>query len=177
MADTMYVWSDLYIGGEANELPSGRKLIKSRNIIARGEEVTLADIQEFDEDFDETAWDALVEGGSIRDYPLPEGYNNSGTMSPYTFILEQRKRELEEAEEGLGSSSVENILLRASVVGTQMHGPSPEEVLLPGVEEVPDDDDDPTLTELRARASELEIEGRSSMNKEELAEAIAAAEE
>jgi hypothetical protein len=30
-----------------------------------------------------------------------------------------------------------------------------------------------TLTELRARASELDIDGRSSMNKEELAEAIA----
>lgn len=35
---------------------------------------------------------------------------------------------------------------------------------------------EPTLADLRARAGELEIEGRSGMNKEQLAEAIAEAE-
>jgi hypothetical protein len=37
--------------------------------------------------------------------------------------------------------------------------------------------DGPTLEELQNRASELEIEGRSKMNKEELAQAVAKAEE
>lgn len=37
--------------------------------------------------------------------------------------------------------------------------------------------DDVTLTELRARASELNIAGRSTMSKDELAAAIADAEQ
>jgi hypothetical protein len=41
----------------------------------------------------------------------------------------------------------------------------------------PDENKAPTKAELEARAAELDIEGRSSMNKDELALAIAAAEE
>lgn len=122
---TFYAWSDLYNGGESTELKTGRKIIHSRNIIARGDEVTQADL-----DVDDDYWDHLVKTGSVRDYPFPEGYNQDIGMSPVTFVLEEHRRKLEEAELSAEAESAEDILLRASVVGTQIFGPAPEEVLM-----------------------------------------------
>lgn len=135
---TMYAWSDLYNGGKSEETKLGRKIIHERNIIPRGEKVTKAKLKLEDEE-----WDALVASGSIRDYPLPEGYEGDAAegQSPVTYVLEKHKEEMEAAEMEFAAESIEDRIVRASVVGTQVFGPNPEDVLLgaelpEGVEEV-----------------------------------------
>lgn len=70
-AKTHYAWSDLYSGGDTRELkrPDGRTavVVEKRNVIPRGEKVTQAQLKCSDEE-----WEALIDGGSIRSYPLPE---------------------------------------------------------------------------------------------------------
>jgi len=73
-AKTYYVWSALYNGGDTKELkrPDGRvaTVVEKRNIIAVGEKVTQASLK-----IDDDAWQALIDGGSVRSYPLPEEAN------------------------------------------------------------------------------------------------------
>jgi hypothetical protein len=141
---TFYAWSDLYCGGESEETRLGRRIIHKRNIIKRGEEVSAGSLAEYgvsEEEFEE--W---KENGSVRNYPLPEGYEGdiAQGQSPYTFVMEKAKAELEAAESDIAAESAEDRLVRASVVGTQVFGPNPEDVLLgndqallpEGVEEV-----------------------------------------
>ena len=141
---TMWAWSDLYNGGESTETKDGRKLISSRTIIPRGSEVSQSDLG-VEDDY----WEHLKATGSVRPYPLPDGYlNDEGNptddalgMSPVSFVLEQRKREMEEAESDAEAESVEDMIVRSSVVGSQIFGPNPEEILMgvpteEGVEEV-----------------------------------------
>jgi len=75
-----YAWSDIYVGGETMEVRD-RKIIVSRNIIARGDKVTKGDIRKFDKEFSDEEWDNLVENGSIRDYPLPEDLRDGESPS------------------------------------------------------------------------------------------------
>ena len=138
--DTMYAWSDLYNGGESSETKLGRKIIHSRNIIARGDVVSQSDLDASDE-----LWQHLQDTGSIRNYPLPDGYEGDAAegQSPVTFVLEKHKAEMEAAEADAAAESIEDRIVRASVVGTQIFGPQPEDVLLgaelpEGVEEVDD---------------------------------------
>lgn len=82
-----YAWSDLYNGGEAETIPVAggramRTVVKSRNIIKRGEVVTQSDLG-----VDDEVWDHLCESGSVRPYPLPEGANDY--VSPTAAILQQ----------------------------------------------------------------------------------------
>jgi hypothetical protein len=85
MATTYYAWSDLYNGGKTIEVdrPGGgsRTVMAERNIVARGEKVTQKNLGVSDEEFQ-----ALVEGGSVRPYPLPAG--SSDTVSPSRAMLD-----------------------------------------------------------------------------------------
>ena len=71
MAESMYAWSDLHLGGESEwiETPHGgrRKVVMQRNVVPRGEKVTKSKLGVSSDE-----WDVLVEGGSVRPYPLPE---------------------------------------------------------------------------------------------------------
>jgi hypothetical protein len=134
----MYAWSDLYNGGKSEETRLGRKIIHERNVIPRGAKVTKAKLKVEDDE-----WDALIATGSLREYPLPEGYEGDAAegQSPVSFVLEQHKAEMEAAEMEFAAESIEDRIVRASVVGTQVFGPNPEDVLLgaelpDGVEEV-----------------------------------------
>lgn len=86
MAAKMYAWSDLYGGGEIDEisLPKGgtKTVVVSRNIVPRGDAITRAKLGVSEEE-----WDHLVESGSIRPYPLPEGADD--VKSPTRAVLEQ----------------------------------------------------------------------------------------
>lgn len=71
-AKKMYAWSDLYYGGKteerarANGLPM--RVVLSRDIVPRGEEVTQSKLG-----VDDDQWQALQDSGSVREYPLPKG--------------------------------------------------------------------------------------------------------
>lgn len=84
MASKHYAWSDLYGGGTTREVdrPGGGSVtvVEKRNVIARGEEVTKAKLKVSDEE-----WNALIDGGSIRPYPLPD--EASETVSPTQAVL------------------------------------------------------------------------------------------
>jgi hypothetical protein len=72
-ATKYYAWSELRNGGEVSEikLPANkgtRTIVKSRNIVAHGAEVTQKGLGATDEE-----WKALIDGGSVRDYPVPDG--------------------------------------------------------------------------------------------------------
>lgn len=83
---THYAWTDIRNGGEVDvrKAPGGReiKVVTKRNVIARGEKVTKAGLKVSDEE-----WDALLEGGSVRPYPLPKGADEN--ISPTTAILRE----------------------------------------------------------------------------------------
>lgn len=67
-----WAWSDLMGGGKTKtmKLADGREreIVEERNVTPRGSKVTKAKLGVSDEE-----WDALIEGGSIRNYDLPEG--------------------------------------------------------------------------------------------------------
>lgn len=92
----MYAWSDLYLGGEIKEvkLPAGgtRKVVATRNIVKRGESVSKGK-------FDSDDWDAFVENGSIRPYPLPE--EASEYLSPTQAILARLSKGQGEIDENV----------------------------------------------------------------------------
>ena len=70
-AKSYYAWSDLYSGGETEERAMAnrqyRTVVLSRNVTPRGEKVTQAGLKVSDEE-----WQALLDGGSVRAYPVPE---------------------------------------------------------------------------------------------------------
>lgn len=82
-----YAWSDIYNGGDVTEV-RGRNIVVKRNMIACGEQVTQAKAGVSDED-----WDALIAGGSIRDYPLPE--NIPANESPSSYVTRMQAENLE----------------------------------------------------------------------------------
>lgn len=131
-AEKLYAWSNLHIGGESTETRLGRKIVSKNNIVTAGSEFDASEYDVTEEEVQE--WKDL---GVLRTYPHPEGYEGDVTlgMSPYTFVVEQAKAEIEAAEDDAAAESVEDRLLRASVVGTQTFGPTPEEVLLVGTPE------------------------------------------
>jgi len=68
-----YAWTELRNGGEAGQIDVAggrgqRFVIKSRNIVKQGEEVSQTDLG-----VDDATWQSWIDGGSVRDYPLPEG--------------------------------------------------------------------------------------------------------
>jgi hypothetical protein len=142
--ETFFAWSDLYVGGEAEETKLGRRITHSRNIIRRGNEVSEKELSDLGLSEDE--WSEWVANGSIRNYPLPDGYEGDVAqgVSPVTYVIEKARAEMEAAEGDMAAESVEDRLVRSSVVGTQIFGPNPEDVLLgndqallpEGVEEV-----------------------------------------
>jgi hypothetical protein len=67
-----YAWSNIYYGGETEErtAPNGstRKIVVSRNIVECGQPVSQAQLG-----LDDDEWAHLLEGQSVRPYPLPAG--------------------------------------------------------------------------------------------------------
>ena len=81
---TYYAWSDLYNGGTAEKMTAAngaeRTVIKERNVIERGAKVTQKELGVSDEEFE-----YLVASGSVREYPLPEGADD--TIAPHRAVL------------------------------------------------------------------------------------------
>ena len=83
MANKMYAWSDLHLGGKTEERKTFdgrlRTVVLERNIIPRGDEVTKSKIGD--------DWDEFVANGSVRPYPLPEEADDY--LSPNQAILQR----------------------------------------------------------------------------------------
>lgn len=66
-----YAWSNIYNGGAVKEVTTSKgmtmNVVTDRNIIETGSEVSKAK-----SGFSDEEWDAMIEGGSIRPYPVPE---------------------------------------------------------------------------------------------------------
>jgi hypothetical protein len=79
-----YAWSDIRNGGKTEERksPDGRlrTVVLERNVTPRGEAVTKAKLDVSDEE-----WDALIDGGSVRPYPVPEEANDF--VSPTQAVI------------------------------------------------------------------------------------------
>lgn len=72
--ETYYAWTELRNGGEAEKISVAggrgeRFVVKSRNIINQGEEVSQSDLG----GIDDATWQQWIDSGAIRTYPLPEG--------------------------------------------------------------------------------------------------------
>lgn len=81
-----YAWGNLSNGGEIGEVErydgTKKKIVLSRNIIARGESVTQAELKVSDEE-----WDHLIESGSVRPYPVPEEADD--WLSPAQAVMDR----------------------------------------------------------------------------------------
>lgn len=79
-----YAWSDLYNGGESEKRARANGLemtvVLERNVISHGDPVTQSDLGVSDEE-----WESLLAGGSIRNYPPPDG--TSDYVSPSTAMM------------------------------------------------------------------------------------------
>ena len=85
MADKFFAWSDIYLGGKVEQIDTLRgpkDVVTERNIVRTGDEVTQAKLK-----VDKDQFDAMVEGGSIRPYPLPEGADE--VTSPTEAVVRQ----------------------------------------------------------------------------------------
>lgn len=77
----MYAWTELRNGGEAERLlvaggRGERFVVKNRNVIKEGEEVSQDDIG-----VDDETWEHWQEIGSVRSYPKPEGVDDYTSAS------------------------------------------------------------------------------------------------
>jgi len=88
MADTYYAWTRFDV--ERNEWGIATKTIN------RGDTVTAKDLGVSDEEFQ-----ALVDGGSVRNYGLPEDMPENWTGSPADWIKERNRRMLSATAEGV----------------------------------------------------------------------------
>jgi hypothetical protein len=84
-----YAWTDIHNGGETKEV-RGRTLVVDRNMVKLGDPVSQDDLGVTDEE-----WDHLLEGGSIRDYPLPEGIGENESPSAYVTRMQAERQELD----------------------------------------------------------------------------------
>lgn len=79
---TYYAWSELRNGGKVDEVvsPTGatKTVVVERNTIAPGSKVKKSD-------FSDEEWDALIDGGSVRPYPMPDDANEY--TSPTQAVL------------------------------------------------------------------------------------------
>lgn len=72
-SDKMFAWTPIRLGGEGELIPTAggrgqRYIVKSRKIIALGDEVSKSDA-----DVDDEVWQHWIDEGIVRPYPLPEG--------------------------------------------------------------------------------------------------------
>lgn len=104
MAVKYYVWGTLYNGGDIKMIKD-RKIIVKRNIIEPGQEITQSKLKCSDED-----WDALIEGGSVRDYPYPD-IPVTFPGSPAEFIM----HELRQGEEEPDQDTLLELALKAGI--------------------------------------------------------------
>lgn len=88
-----YAWSDIHNGGEVKEI-KGRNIVVNRNMVSRGEEVTKAKMKVSDED-----WDALIDGGSVRSYPVPKDIPEN--ESPASFVVRKMLAGKQEVDSNL----------------------------------------------------------------------------
>lgn len=103
-----YAWSPIRHGGEVKD-----GLVVNVQTVAYGDSVSQKDLGVSDED-----WQAMVEGGSVREVKppeLPEGY----TGSPIQFMMEQARQAAEGGD----------VVAMSSGASAPYFGPSNEEVL------------------------------------------------
>lgn len=84
-----YAWTDIHNGGETTEV-RGRTIVVDRHMVKCGDPVDKEKFGLSDEE-----WDAMIEGGSIRDYPLPEGIGENESPSAYVARMQAEKMELD----------------------------------------------------------------------------------
>lgn len=81
-----YAWTRIWAGGEVERIETSgggsRNIVKSRNSAEPGDEVSQSDLKVSDEE-----WQALLDGGAVRSYPMPEGAD--ATTSPQQAFLRQ----------------------------------------------------------------------------------------
>jgi hypothetical protein len=111
-----YAWSDIHNGGKTQEV-RGRTIVVERNMVARGETCDQASIGVSDED-----WDALIEGGSVRPYPLPDGLGDN--ESPSSYVL----RSLLAGKEQLDPDLLLQMSLSQDLAGAQSEEEAPSEL-------------------------------------------------
>lgn len=90
MADeSYYAWSELRLGGESELVENAtgvkRRIVQSRDVVQPGEKVSKADLKK--RGVSDAEWDAWVEGGVVRAYPMPKMPEGS-TQSPTDFVME-----------------------------------------------------------------------------------------
>lgn len=82
-----FAWSDLYYGGEVQEMKVGargdqtRTVVVNRNIVRHGEPVDQATLG-----CDDDEWAHLIETGSVRPYAVPEGTDDR-TSATRAFLV------------------------------------------------------------------------------------------
>jgi hypothetical protein len=110
-----YAWSDLYNGGSVEKvtLPNGgvREVVVERNIVPRGAQVSKGKLKLSDAD-----WDALVAGGSVRTYPLPEEADEN--TSPNQAVLRRLSK---------GSGEIDQDMLLELALSQPVVNPSAED--------------------------------------------------
>jgi hypothetical protein len=84
-----FAWTDIYNGGETTEV-RGRQIVTKRNMVAQGEAVDQAMLGVSDAE-----WQGLLDGGSVRDYPLPEGIGENESPNAYVARMQAEKMELD----------------------------------------------------------------------------------
>ena len=111
-----YAWSNIYNGGEIKEVTTSKgmtqQIVTNRSIIPAGEEVSKGKAGLTDED-----WDAMIEGGSIRPYPLPEDADE--VTSPTQAVINK-------ITTGTGDID-QNMLLELALTQPLPENPSAEE--------------------------------------------------
>lgn len=117
MATKHYAWSDIWNGGEVQEVPVPsvkgltKTVVANRNVITAGSEITKSKSGLSDDD-----WDRMIASGVIRPYPLPDGADER-TSPANAFLREvldergnvdvQRLMEMGFATPGVATNVVE----------------------------------------------------------------------
>jgi len=84
-----FAWTDIHNGGETKEV-RGRNIVVNRNMVKLGDPVSQSDLDVSDEE-----WQGLLDGGSVRDYPLPDGIGENESPSAYVARLQAEQQALD----------------------------------------------------------------------------------
>jgi hypothetical protein len=102
MAETKswWLWSNYQNSGETDTVrtPNGgeRNVVLSRNVLPAGTKVTKSQLE-----VDDAGWDALVEGGVVRNYPFPDDIPAGSTDSPVVHLQKKLAAAAQSEEERL----------------------------------------------------------------------------
>jgi hypothetical protein len=120
MADTMYAWSPIRAGGETDIVvdPLGRerRVVKSRNTIDVGEEVTPDDLGVSEEEFQQ-----YIDSGAVRPYPYPDNVPDDEPPTEFLrrMIREQAETQISEEQQLLQAAGMGAVISDADLVELQ----------------------------------------------------------